>query len=274
MGLDIEGSAAPTRDGIMFLNTSGAFRLTEDLRLEYTGQRIERLFKRLGTNTQALAFGHHSILDQQWKCSILLPEETKPDTALVYCHTRESAGNSQGRAQMGAWTRYTGQNAIGWANLDSNEFKASTQGDVALTLKTGTSVDFGDFGTAFQSKALLAAKDFGDGGIRKLVSYCVVKYRQVGDMLNTRIDAATDLRDKFLELDSYSIDVKETGDSLSDTKSADKLNIVRYSLPERKAVYVQLAIENNSLNEPLEIAEVSYRVAALTDKGIGQAKKN
>jgi hypothetical protein len=273
MGLDIEGSAAPTKDGIMFLNTSGAFRLTESLRLEYTGQRIERLFKKLGTKQSTLAFGHHSSLDQQWKCSVLLPGETRPDTALVYCHTRESEGNVQGRATMGAWTRYSGQDAIGWANLDSDEFRAGTKGQVAITLKTGTSVDFSDSGKAFPSRVLMAAKDFGDGGIRKLVSYCVVKYRQVGDMLNTVVTAATDMRDRFLELDNFSIDVKETTDGLSDINSVDKINTVRYSVPERKAVFIQLAIENNQLNEPLEITEVSYRVAALTDKGIGQAKK-
>lgn len=269
MGLDIPGAAAPSKNGVLFLNTNGAFRVTSQLEIEPTGNPIVRITQGLGLNVNTLAAAHHSPLDQQWKVS--LPESS---TTLVYCHDKESAGNTQGRASMGAWTKHSGRDAIGWANLNGDEFSAHSGGDIRVSLRTNTAADYADLDTAFKSSALLRAMDFGDGGLRKVVSYAILKWRVSGDIRDILVSALSDLSSERRAMDVFELDLQENSDNLSDSLDVPKIVDVRYSLPNRKAVHFQLEISTEAIRQPMELTEVSWRVSGLSDKGIQEAAVN
>ena len=115
--------------------------------------------------------------------------------------------------------------------------------------------------------------DFGDGGIRKIVHYLIVKFRVLGDTNGTTLLTAVDLTDNFVAADSFRIDSPlDNTTGLSDP-NAVKVKTIRFSIDDRKLVFLQVQFTNNSLDEPLEITEISVRVAGMTDKGITSAAR-
>lgn len=161
---------------------------------------------------------------------------------------------------MGAWGQYTNHPATGWANLFSDAYFASTNGIVYQIRNTGTRFDFRDDTAGIEMDVVLQATDFGDAGIRKIVSAVTTHFRNLADMEGTQMYSAMDLESSFDELDSFKI-VNET----------DKVVSIQFSIGRKKGIFFQVRMTNSAKDEPVELTSIDIRVAGLNDKGILQA---
>ena len=266
LGCSAPHSIANTRDGIMFANESGLYRLGRNMAIEYVGQKVERVWReRVNRNQLDLVFGHHYGIGSQYKVSVPLDGNTSPGDLLVYSHVREYRGG------FGAWTRYSNHPAIGWANLFSDAFFATTDGQVMSVRRTGGVSDFRDDSQPVSAEVLLRALDFGDSGIRKTVRFLIVKFRVVADTNSTLLYTARDLVENYELNDPFLLN--DTRNDLSGLNDPNRVKIksIKFSPPEKEAVYFQTLIQNDAIDQPLEIVEISYRVSGMTDAGIEQA---
>jgi len=278
LGCTAPGSVVATKDGIMFANESGVYRLKRDLTVEYVGRRMERTWRgEVNTNQLALMAGHMHQATSRYKLSVPYTGEDSPTGALVYDYTREyrarisSNQAFMGAQGMGSWTQYTNHPAIGWCNLLSASFMATTKGQVFTPRITGELSDYRDDAAPILGTVVFGATDFGDSSIRKLLSAVIVHYRaRTGVTETMQTSLAADLEDDFASLDESSVKA-DTGVSsgMGDT-AGRKVRSIRYSVSRRRLLYAQLQIQNGEKDTPMEIAEVAWRVAGLSEFGITQ----
>ncbi len=260
-------SVTVTRDGIVFANTSGIYRLNRNLQVDYLGRKVEGKFKELVDKDQLWnAHGHHDHIDNKFKLSVVGPGETTTDSVLVYDHVREYESESQ---RDGSWTVYDNHPAIGYANLESDSYFASSLGRVFKKRRTGTDSDYRDDDKGVAMTVITKATSFGDSGIRKVVSAINTHY--IGqDSEGTSLSVALDLVDNFDATDSFIISSNASTSGLSDS-GAFKVNTLQSTINKAKGIFFQIKYENSTIDEPLEIVGVDWRVAGLNEKGIRQA---
>ncbi len=269
LGCTAPYSIASTRDGIMFANESGMFRLTRDLRIEYIGQKMERVWQdgEVNLDQLAIAQGTHYAIGRQYKLSVPRNLETVNSEVMVYNHTREYRGKG-----FGSWTIYDNHPATGWANLQTDAFFGSALGRVFRLRNEGSETDYRDGAAAYTMSATMRAMDFGDSARRKSISKVFVQFRVADDQTETTFSSAPDLGNDFTEMDSFTVSKDVPTDGLSDEQGR-KVKTIGFSPDRRKLVYFQLKLENTTKDEIVEIAGIDIRVAGLTDEGITQAKR-
>lgn len=272
LGCTAPYSIAATKDGIMFANESGIYKLTRQLTIEPVGQYVDRIWREeIDLDQLTLSQGHHFGVGRQYKLSVPLRDATKNSDVLVYEHTRESRG------QLGPWGRYDNHEVTGWANLFDNEFFATTNGRVCIQRTKESKWGYSDRGTAIVANVELRANDLGIPNIRKKLLHLSVHFRNPQENTvnisqeSTTVAVATDLTEDFLTCDEYKSQGLFSRTALSD-KGVLKGESVRFSVPTSKAVQYQVKIENNSLYETLQFSGVTYRVSALTTKGTKEAE--
>lgn len=270
-------SIAATREGILFANRSGLYRLTRDLRVEYVGQRLQRLWSETVNKDELdLATGHNFRIENKYKLSYPVTGQSKNTQVFVYDHTREynrQFNSPYAKTAVGSWTVYDAHNATGWANLQNNSFFATTDGQVMRIRNVGDQTDYRDDASPINLDITFAANDFTDGGIRKIMDRVLLDFRTIADTVGTKLYAASDLSENFEQLDPFEIDVLEPGEmtGLSDV-SNQKVESIRFVTNRRKCLYLQLRLTNGNMDEPVEVAGIEYRVAGYSDKGTTEAR--
>jgi outer membrane lipoprotein SlyB len=264
LGCTAPYSIAPTAEGIMFANQSGLYRLDSSLKVKYIGQKLQRYWRETVDRDQlSLAQGHYYANGNQYKLSLPVSGDEACSEVAVYDTTRESRPDG---FAFGSWTLYDAHPATGWANLGNDAFFSSTGGRVFSVRRTGDNTDYRDDGSAISMDAMLRALDFGDDSLRKLVSHATLMFRVRGDTSGTTVSAARDLSEDFQELDDFEIqDAGSSSDGLG-SSARTKVQKVTFSLYQRRLNHLQLRIQNNTIDEPVEISAVSFRVAGLADQ--------
>ena len=270
LGCTAPYSIAPTKDGIAFANDSGIYVLRRNQRIEYLGRFVERLWqKSVDKNYLDLVQGHHYNVGRQYKLSVPLLAESSSDYAqnsevYVYNHTNE------GTDETGGWGRYTNHAATGWANLFQDAFYGTVNGSVKRLRAEGVAEDYRDDNAAIEAVLTTRAVDFGQAGIRKVVSHVIVNYRTGGTSENTSVEISPDLHTDFDTTTAFTIVNYPTNNGISSLAGQD-IRTVRHSLTRRRCVYMTVRISNTGLDEDLEIAGMSFVVSGLNSKGIVQA---
>lgn len=271
LGCTAPYSIAVTKDGIMFANEAGIYKLVRsDLSVQYVGQMLERKWlEEVDRDQLAIMQGHHFAVGKMYKLSVVVPGA---DTSLdipneVYCYHHSSERTV---GAIGGWTRYDNHDAIGWANLDSDAYFANTGGKIYSIRQLGESSDFRDADQAITAQITSRALDFGAPGIRKLFAAILAHYRSNIDQSETQLTYAYDLREEFLTTDEMNVSRRENSDSLSDTIN-QKGRTIKSVLDRKRAVYFQVRFTNDGIDEPLDVAGFTIKVAGLSDKGILQA---
>lgn len=267
LGCTAPYSIAPTRNGIMFANESGVFLLTRNLTVEDAGQKLARKWKDTVDKTKLnLLAGHHYPIENLYKLSYTTTEGTSNSNVFVYNHQREYQGT------FGSWAIYDSHPSTGWCNLSNDAFMGTTLGRVFSIRRAGDKTDYRDDDNAITSDVTFKAMDFGDSGVRKAVQYVMLHFRNAGDLRHCKVLSAVNLTDNFLEADAFEIDfTNDSPDDLGDTFS-NKVKTIRFSLDDRKGVYIQVRVIDDGKDENLEIAKMDIRVAGLNSKGTTQAK--
>jgi hypothetical protein len=272
LGCTAPYSIAATREGLMFANEAGLYRLTRSLTVEPIGSYIDRLWREEVNHSELnLMQGHSYGIGRRYKVSIPKTSQTIPSDALVYDYTREDSKNT-----FGSWTRYSNHPATGWCNLLEDAYFGSTRGRVYKVSNANSKYDYQDDGSAITGSVVFRALDFGDSAIRKRVLHLLVHYRipslaegQV-DIETAKVYMGVNLVDNFVELDRFKIDVPNEPDGLS-TISPNKQVTLRYSVRNPKSLYFQVKVDDNGLHTPLQVTGLSFRVAGLSTEGITEA---
>ena len=272
LGCTAPYSIAATREGIMFANEAGLYRLTRALTVEPIGSYVDRLWRQDVEKSQLdLMHGHAYGVGRKYKVSYPLTKESAPSAVLVYDYTKEDTKNS-----YGSWTRYTNHPATGWCNLLEDAFFCTTSGRVYQVASGNSKYDYADDGKAIECSATFRALDFGDSAIRKRVLHLLVHYR-IPQLLEGSVDVNTasvgmgvNLVDSFTILDAFYLDVPNKPDGLS-TLTPYKQVTIRYAARNPKSLYFQTKISDNGLHTPLQVTGLSFRVAGLGTEGITEA---
>ena len=272
LGCTAPYSIAATREGIMFANEAGLYRLTRALTVEPIGSYVDRLWRQNVEKSQLdLMHGHAYGVGRKYKVSYPLTGQKVPSDVLVYDYTKEDTKNS-----YGSWTRYTNHAATGWCNLLEDAFFCTTSGRVYQVASGNSKYDYADDGAAIECSATFRALDFGDSAIRKRVLHLLVHYR-IPQLLEGSVDVnsasvgmGVNLVDSFVPLDPFYLDVPNKPDGLS-TLTPYKQVTLRYAARNPKSLYFQTKISDNGLHTPLQVTGLSFRVAGLGTEGIQEA---
>ena len=259
-------SVAVTRNGIMFANETGLYRLNRNLDVDFIGKKYGRKFTNTVNSDQlTLATGHHDSQANSYKLSYPTASEDENSLVAVYNHTREYEGQGEG-----SWTTYTNHPVTGWANLSANSYFAATSGRVFIIRRLGNTSDYRDDNQPISMTILTRAIDSTDSGRRKSHNKVITHYRAVAESVGTTLTTALDLKEVFQDTDTFQINT-ENSNGIGDTGN-QKIVSVMSTLGAKNGIYLQLKYENATLDEPVEITGIDIRVAARTDDGIKQAK--
>jgi len=263
-------SIASTRDGIAFANDSGIYVLRRTQRVEYLGKYMERKWqKEVDTSYLDIMQGHHYNVGRQYKLSVPMIENSTSSYAengevYVYNHTNET------NTELGGWARYTNHPATGWTNLFDDAFYASVNGSILRVNNQGLPQDYRDGSDAIEMVFQGRANDFGQAGIRKIVSHVIVNYRSGGVSDNTTVETAPDLMRQYDTTTPFTV-VNIPPDNGFSSLAGQDVTAIRHSIYNRRCIYITVKIINNGLNEDMEVAGMSFVVAGLNSKGIKQA---
>jgi hypothetical protein len=247
---------APSRDGIMFANNSGMYKLDKGLNVTFAGVYVQSLYQdEINTSNLANATATHYAVGTAYKISLPLAGASKNSVVLSYNYQ-----NEEEKGTLGAWTEFTNHPATGWSNLGSEAYFSTSTGSVYKIRSVGDSTDYRDDGDAVAEMViLLRAEDFGQAGIRKSVPY-VTTHMQMKDSSNTgtQVSVSYDLQTTFES--AGTLDFVQTATS--------KLIFARASMPRHKANYLQIKYTNSTIDEAVILAGVDYTVSGLSYLGV------
>ena len=271
LGCTAPYSVCPVKDGILFANSSGIYKLGNTMQVTYAGRRLQRLWRE-HVNKEALDLvnaGNWSFRSQVY-VSAPLDGASYPSTAFTYDLTRAYTVDGYGE---GSWTRFEGIPALGWANQEVRSFFASTNGRVYVRRDSGEDTDYRDDNRGIDSSATLRAMDFGDPSIRKAVSSATITYRipeGSKERVGPTISYATNLSTYFNETDGALLPERQEVSGVADVPGKKGITL-RYGFTSAKGNWFQLKVEHRTKDQGIELTQVSYRVAGLTYQGTKQA---
>jgi hypothetical protein len=276
LGCTAPYSISVTKNGIMFANNSGIYCLRRNQAIEYIGKFMERNWtQKVDRAALDIAQGHHYGVGRMYKLSVPITDtanETtgyiEPSQVYVYNHTQEDE-----EQHLGAWSRYDNHTAIGWANLASDAFWASTGGNIYILRTTGSETDYRDSSTPIVFRLDTRPNDYGNSGIRKVLDKVVASYRTGTATASNNLYFSVDLEQEYSATTPFRVAGTATNlNGLDDLVGKDIITL-RHSLDRRKGVYFSIRIENSNLDQNVEVAGLDYRVGGLDSKGIKSASK-
>ena len=271
IGCTAPHSIAVTRQGIMFASESGIYRVDKDLRVTYIGEKLERKYAQdTELATREFMAGHAAGVERKYKLSYTsaaaAAEATENSRVFVYDYTRESA-----QSKVGSWTIYDNHPVVMWCNLQNVEYFSTSKGTVNSIRNLESIYDYQDGADAIAAEITLAPTDLGDRGIRKLVTSMGLNFRNVYNMAATQASVSINLSNNFQPLAGFIIETQaDELNGLSDTYDR-RIETLRFTLPRRRGMFVQLKLENYGLHEPMEFVGVDWRVMGLSHLGIKDA---
>jgi hypothetical protein len=262
-------SLANTKDGVVFANEGGIYRLNHDLTVEFLGQLIERLYgQNVNVDRLEIAQGHNHAVERRYQLSVPFAESEVNTDVLVYDHSREQSRYDQ---KPGSWTRFDNFPVTGWTNLGIDSYFASSRGKVFKLRNTGDTSDYRDDEDPILMRIDLRAMDFGDAGVRKTFPHVLLRFRGGSDNLGTIVSTASDLSSAFAACDQFKTDLKDRPDGLSDLL-ARQLYTIRFSVRDNRGMFLQVRVENGSKDETCELTQLAVKVAGLKAQGTTEAQ--
>jgi len=257
LGCDAPRSVAATRNGIMFANRSGIYRLNRDMTISHVGKYTQRYWKQnvnLGQLDEIT--GHQYGLERIYKLSVPVDDSLYCNKVLVYSHDQEGLGQ-----EFGSWTRYSNHNATGWCNLENDAYFGDTRGSVFRLRNLGIAQDYRDKVSAISSYLTTKGDDFGLPGVRKLIGQAFLNLQlDTTDVTNLTITSSLDLKDNF-----------SASGIVSAVRSEDPYVTAGISLPAKRGTNLSIKVSHSTVDEDVQITGLSLKIARLGSEGIKQA---
>ena len=249
-------SVALTRDGIIFANESGLYRLGWDMRVEWIGRMANDLWKDDLDLTKLANFcGHNFKQNRQYKLSVTVNGAATNSNVLVYDHTRE-AGD-----RPGAWTEYTNHSATGWANQANDAYFGNQTGQVMQIRNNGDMTDFRDDASPVADQTVTTgAIHYGLPGNRKVTGAITLQYQNDASLTDVQVSTEQSLSGTFNP--STQVDISATNQS------------VKYALPDRRGTYLRVKITKaGTKDEQLQVSRMTCHVKDIGSSGTPEAAK-
>ncbi|MDB4725791.1 hypothetical protein OAF54_00050 [bacterium] len=257
LGCDAPRSVAATRNGIMFANRSGVYRLNRNMTISYVGKFNERYWRDTVNKDQISEItGHQYGIGRTYKLSVPVGSGSYCSKVLVYNHDTEGQGQ-----EFGSWTRYSNHAATGWCNLQNDAFFGSTSGDVFKVRNENEAADYRDDDAAITATVTTRGDDFGIPGVRKLIGGAFLNMQlDTTDVTGLTVATSMDLKDSFT-----------ASGTITATLAANPYVTAKLSLPSRRGTNVSTKITHSVKDEEVIITGLSYRVGRLSPEGIKEA---
>ena len=253
VGTPYPNSAAPTQGGIAFASVSGIYMIDRSLRVRKLSSPADDILFSSDRSDESRLQGHSFITESQYKLSL------SNGSVMVYNYEREMEG------KPGAWCEYTGYSvAGGWCNKGEYEFFAGTCGRVFINRTSGTVKDYrDDSNTPIAVDVKFRANHFGDPSIRKQLRHVSMGFRNSSvETDDTAVKVAFDCSTDFTTVDEFKVE----------TTSNSSISQIRFGIPTGRFNYVQLRVQNSTIDQPIEITGITYKVAGLKVAGTEEAK--
>lgn len=256
LGCTAPNSIAPTRNGVIFANQSGIYRLDRNMQVSYVGKYMQGKWKdSVNKDSLSVATATQYGTGRQYKLSVPIDSATENSQVYVYSHDREGSD-----MEYGAWTRYDNHPTTGWANQGNKSFFASTSGDVFRIRDSGDKYDYRDDASAINTTITLRPDDFDLPGARKVIRAVVSTVKHGSDGISSlNVLTATNLSDTF-----------ESAGSITNT-SSDRGEPIRSSLSKRKCTFIQTKYTHSTIDEGFTLSGMTYIVGRLDVRGTRQA---
>lgn len=265
LGCTAPYSIAVTKNGIMFANDSGMYCLRKNQSIQYVGKYMERNWtEQVSLPDLSMAHGHHFGIGRAYKLSVPLASTTtslgynEPTEAYVYNHTAEDL-TEEG---LGAWARYDNHPVVGWANLGSDAFLASTNGRVFSLRNTGLESDYRDSNDSIHFLVKCRPNDFGNAAIRKVLDTIVGHYRSAGTSVGTTLSFSVDFEDTYTTTTPFTVNA-----------TSRAVATISHNISRRRGTFFSIQIENSTIDEGIELAGLDFKVGGLGTEGIVQASQ-
>ena len=254
-----QGCTAPrsvtvTKDGIIFANESGIYKLGWDMKVSWVGRMINELWKEEIDLSKIAEFcGHNYKQGRKYKLGVVPLGGTFPSETVNYDHSREELG------QMGAWNEYTNHNVTGWANQAIDAYYGNTAGLVYKIRNNSNLTDYRDDDQPIaQQLATTGGISYGLPANRKTTSAAIIQYQTP----SSDIIVSTEQSLSGTFVDSANVDI------------SNENSTVRYSLAERKGNFLRIkVIKSGVKDESMEISRITLQVKDLGSLGIKQASE-
>jgi hypothetical protein len=252
-GCTVPASVTQTKDGITFANESGIYRLNRDLSVSWMGEAESRRWKE-EVNQDALdaATGHNYLNGSQYKLSVPVGQDNN-NQVFVFDYTQEDKGS---------WVRHDNHPATGWANLGTKDsLFSTTNGQVYKIRSANDATDYRDDAAAINMEIITRGEDFDLPGVRKAVSGVHIEFHNdSGALSNVEVSTSANMEATFTPCDTLDLE--------SSTRQVEGF---WFSVAKRKLERIQTKIACSTKDAPVVVAGISYRVAALDDKGAREA---
>lgn len=268
-GAEFPRAVCWTKDGIMFADRDGVYKINRQSQWVYLGEALGRYWKQELASRSVEPDVPVAIQNQQTQLAVLaMPdsESTSNTRVLTYDYTREEGGG------RGAWSTHTGYTTTAYAVRDGVTHHGDVAGLVHETRASGDPSDFRDDAASYTSTVQLRPVDFGQMGARKQLKTVSIQFRRTtgAPVDAVRVSAAIDGRLEFLEAGAPILQYTTPDTGLSD-RTQTSIYTLQFTVPQRKAEYFQLQIEVDGLDEGVEIVQVTYNVDPLSDRGVTES---
>jgi len=256
LGCTVPKSVSPTKNGLMFANEAGVYRLNRDMSVGFAGEFIDRMWKdEVSKAALAEAAGHQNRSGGKYK--LCVPGTGESFGNYVFAYDIEGRPDSP----YGAWTKYTNHKALMWCNLGTESYFASQAGRVFKVRNDGTELDYRDDAAAIAITWRTRAEDFGSPGIRKCVNKAVMELQlDHTDVTGLQVGSRTNLKGVFQPAGSVTVSQEDEGYAP-----------IRLSLSDKRGVSIQLEVTHAVADEEVMISGLSFDVEGLSTEGIKEA---
>lgn len=258
IGLTYPYSPVITDTGIIFANDSGVFKLKSNMQVVPISRILGDLWKTdINLDRSADFYGHYNTETRQYKLSYAKAGELFTSEVLIL--------NDNPAAEMTGWATYNNHKACGWVNQIRGTFFAAQFGKVyKVNTIADSSAWMDDYNEMPEQVIEFKAEDFDVANLRKSLASIFVL---VGDIQN--VGEVETFLDVNLENNYRSL---EGPISVASTLAQNKGVYYRVSCHNKKGTHFQVKLVHSGLNKRLVLAALGYRVGAMSDKGIREAK--
>lgn len=270
-GCQAPDSIAYTRNGIIFANNSGIYRLNKDLSINYVGENLER-FWRDSINKDSLntSIAVHDSDDRRYRLAVPINSDTVNSNMLVYNHQKEL----DRRFRYGAWTKSDNFPVISWTFNNNIVYFGTNTGEVFKFRSANDSTDYRDDTSSISSEIKFRPEHFNSKGLRKIVRNLILTYQlDKSSITSGELLVSLDLDNIFRSCGTVSLelDTISTGFGSTEVKSGKS---VKFSLPRKRGEFFQLKFTHDQIDEEFIITSISYVVAGMSHKLITESSES
>ena len=265
LGCEAPSSVINSADGVLFVNSAGIFLLDRTLQAQYLGSMVERLWEKTLLDKTRLSniCSSNYVIGKKFRISIPTQSSTNHTSGELSFKLPE---NPQ-QGEIGAWTRYSGFNAVLWASKGQETYFATDRGYVGRLRNDNTSSDYQDAGADINMEVLFRAQAFGLDTVRKLIKFFTLFMSSDQDRneADIQLSVSNDLSNYFSEADNYTLraTTNEALTGIGDIER-DKLERVSFSPKDPRMTWIQVKLtETNGFKKNLNIHQLYYKLARL-----------